>query len=59
MEIKWQTKNGAMSICIGRKTDWYEQVPFILICREFYIHKEVCYAKWLWSSSKLWRWIPR
>ena len=58
MEIIFQTKRGVITICIGHKTDWFEQIAFILIAREYYNDRIVCHADWIWDSSKLWSWIP-
>ena len=45
MEIKIQIKGRVFSICIGHKTIWFEQVPFITIAEEFYNERrEVFYA---------------
>ena len=36
MEIKLQFFGRVFSICIGHKTEWFEQLAFISIIEEFY-----------------------
>ena len=54
MEIKFQIKDRVFSICIGRKTQWFEQVWFFAITELFYHNREVYYAELIftWLESK-------
>lgn len=49
MEIKIQIFGRVFSICIGRKTDWFEQVDFLTITEEFYHQKEVYFAAFIFG----------
>ena len=49
-ELKIQLPNSVLSISIGQKTDWFEQVPEIMISEEFYNEdKEIEYAVHIYS----------
>jgi len=49
MEIKIQCNEYVLSISIGYKTEWFEQIPFICISKEFYVEKNIVYAKWIYD----------
>jgi len=50
MEIKIQVFGRVFSICIGHNTEWFKQMPLILIAEEFYNEKlEIAYAKHIWD----------
>ena len=50
MEIKFQIHGRVFSVCIGHKTDWFEQMPFFTITEEFHGEKkEVVYANYIWG----------
>lgn len=49
MEIKIQIKGRIFSICIGHKTEWFEQVCIFAIVEEWYVNREVYYADLLFS----------
>ena len=49
-ELKIQLPNSVLSISIGQKTDWFEQVPEIMISEEYYNEdKEIEYAVHIYS----------
>jgi len=50
MEIKINTKYGALSICIGHKTAWFDQIYFICVIKEYYEGREVVYGDMVWHS---------
>ncbi len=46
MEIKFQIFGRVFSLCIGHKTQWFEQLPLIMLVEEWYDeNKNVTYAK--------------
>jgi hypothetical protein len=45
MEIKIQIRGRVFSICLGHKTEWFEQVWIFCIVEEWYHNREVTYAK--------------
>jgi len=49
MEIKFQIKKRVYSLCIGKETQWFEQIYFISFAEEYFTNKEVVYARFLWG----------
>lgn len=49
MELKWEINGRVFSICIGHKTVWFEQIPYLMLVEEWYgedrcvEHAEVIY----------------
>ena len=51
MEIKFQVFGKIYSVCFGYKTEWFGQLSFITITREFYgADHSVEYAVMIWRS---------
>ena len=50
MQIKIQIRGRVFAICIGHKTLWFEQMPFISVAEEWYENREVVYAKMIWRT---------
>ena len=51
MEIKFTFKDNTYSICFGYKTNWFEQLSFLTITKEYYDeNKEVTFAELLFRS---------
>ena len=50
MEIKIQVRDAVYSICIGRKTAWFEQTYFVSVVREWINDQKVEYATHIWHS---------
>ena len=50
-EIKFQYNNKVYSICVGHRTKWFSQIPYIMVIEEFYDRYEVEYAEVLWRSK--------
>jgi len=52
MEIKLQIRDRVFSVCIGHKTEWFEQLPFFTITEEFHDEKkQVIYANYIWGCG--------
>jgi len=47
MEIKIQIRGRVFSICLGHKTEWFENKYWFTLCEEWYDKREVVYAKML------------
>lgn len=54
VELKIQLETSVLAISIGHGTDWFKQVPFILIAEEDYDPEtlEVVYATHIWDSRR-------
>jgi hypothetical protein len=50
MEIKIQLKSCVLSICIGYKTKWFDQISFLTIIKEYYRGMEVYWAVLIFRS---------
>jgi hypothetical protein len=49
MGIKFQIFGRVFNICIGHRTDWFEQISLITVVEEFYAEdKTVEYAVMVW-----------
>ena len=49
IEIKFQWFSRVFSLCIGRKTDWFEQLDFVTFIEEFYYNREVQHATFIFG----------
>jgi hypothetical protein len=49
MEIKIQKKGYVLCISIGRKTDWYSQLSYIAIVKEYYENMELVWASMVYD----------
>jgi len=56
MIIKIQIFGRIFSICMGYKTDWFEQMDFFTICEEWYEKREVIHADLLFTFWRERRW---
>lgn len=50
MEIKIQIKSNCYSICVGKKTEWFEQSYFITIAKLYYDDQKVSFGTMIFHS---------